>query len=97
MTWTVFLAWASGPGVSAIVAAILSVAIEHWPWYGALGPKQKRLIYAGLCLIVPMMAAMLRVASGQVSLSFDPLIWDALVAGAAAMGVGTLAHTPRLR
>ena len=97
MTWTVFLRWASGPGVSAIVAALLSVAVEYWPWYGRLDPKPKRVVYAGFCLIVPILAAMLRVASGHVVLSFDPLIWDALVAGAAALGVGTLAHTPRLK
>ncbi|HUX76866.1 MAG TPA: hypothetical protein VMY40_09525 [Anaerolineae bacterium] len=97
MTWTVFLRWASGPGVSAIVAALLSVAVEYWPWYGRLTPKPKRVLYAGFCLVVPIVAALLQVVSGHVALSFDPLVWDALVAGAAAIGVGTLAHTPRLK
>ena len=97
MTWTRFLLWASGPGVGAIVAALLSIAVEYWPWYGRLNPKPKRLVFAGFCLIVPIAGALLRVASGHVVLSFDPLLWDAMVAGAAALGVGTLAHTPRLK
>ena len=97
MTWTVFLTWAAGPGVSAIVAVLLSLAVEHWTWYGRLDPKRKRVLYAGLCLVVPIVAALLRVVSGHAALSWDPLIWDAIVAGAAAMGVGTVAHTPRLK
>ena len=97
MSWTQFLVWASGPGVAAIVAALLSVAVEYWPWYGRLHPKPKRLVFAGFCLIIPISAALLRVVAGHVALTFDPLIWDALVAGAAALGMGTLAHTPRLK
>jgi len=97
MSWTQFLVWASGPGVAAIVAALLSIAVEYWPWYGRLQPKPKRLMFAGFCLVVPSLASLLRVVSGHVALSFDPLMWDALVAGVAALGAGTLAHTPRLK
>jgi len=97
MSWTKFLEWASGPGVSAIVAVLLSIAVEYWPWYGRLNPKPKRLVFAGFCLVVPLLAAGLRVVSGHVGLSWDPLLWNAVVAAAAAIGAGTMAHTPRLK
>jgi len=97
MTFAQFLEWASGPGVSVIVAVLLSIAVEYWRWYGRLQPKPKRLLFAGLSLVVPVTAALVRAAVGHAPLSFDPLVWDALVAGVAALGAGTLAHTPRLK
>ncbi len=96
MGFSEFLAWASGPGVAAIVALLLSWLIEYVPRYELLEPKVKRLVFAGLCFVVPVLGALLRVAVGHASLSFDPLIWQALVAGAAAFGAGTALHTQHL-
>ena len=96
MGFSEFLSWASGPGVAAIVALLLSWLIEYWPRYKLLEPKLKRLVFGALCFIVPVIGALLRAATGQVTLTFDPLIWQALVAGAAAFGAGTALHTPKL-
>jgi hypothetical protein len=96
VTYAQFLSYASGPGVAVIVALVISILVEYVPPYGKLSPKPKRLVFAGLCLIVPVVAALLRAVGGYVPFTFDPLIWNALVSGAAALGVGTLAHTGKL-
>ena len=97
MTFQDFLRYASGPGVATIVAVILSLVVEMWPRFNELQPKTRRLVFIALCFGAPTLFALLRVAVGHVALSFDPLVWDALVAGFAAAGIGTLAHTPRLK
>ena len=96
MTLDQFLVYTSGPGVAIIVAVLMSLLAEHIPGFGELSPKRKRLLYGGLCLLVPLTAALIRAAGGYVPFSVDPLCWNALVAGAAALGVGTLTHTARL-
>jgi hypothetical protein len=92
-TW---LEWASGPLIPAIVAFVLSFVVEYFPQYEALAPKVKRLVFLGLCMIVPLLAATARGALGYEPWSFDPLYWHALWAGFAAYGVGNVTHTRRL-
>jgi len=92
-SWLVAL---SGPLVGTAVALVLSWVVEYLPQYEALAGKYKRLVYFGLCLIVPIAAACLRGVLGYVAWSFDPLIWHALWAGMGAAGVGTLAHIRKL-
>ena len=96
MGFSEFLSWASGPGVAAIVPLLLSWLIEYVPRYCDMEPKHKRLVFAALCFVVPTVGALLRAAVGHATLCFDPLVWDALVAGAAAFGVGTALHTREL-
>lgn len=96
MTFDEFLMAASGPLVAAIVGGILSFVVEYWPQFEALAERYKRLVFLALCLVVPAAAALLRAALGYVPLTFDPLIWQALVAGAAAGGIGTLVHARKL-
>lgn len=95
-TFDGFLAALAGPLVAAAVGVILSIVVEYWSGYEALQPKWKRLVFFGLCLIVPIAAAFLRWGLGYVELTFDPLIWHAIWNGAAAGGIGTLAHTRKL-
>jgi hypothetical protein len=87
---------ASGPLVGAVVAVIISWVVEFVPAYGSLAPRYKRLVYFGLCMVVPVSAACLRATLGYVAWSFDPLVWQALWNGAAAGGVGTLVHARKL-
>lgn len=96
-TFDAWLKALSGPLVSAAVGVLLSILVEYWPAYDTLHPKWKRLVFFGLCLIVPVLAACLRGILGYVAWSFDPLIWHAIWFGVAAGGIGTLAHTPRLK
>lgn len=86
----------SGPLISAVVGVIISWVIEFVPGYGSLAPRYKRLVYFGLCMVVPVTAACSRAALGYVAWSFDPLVWHALWNGAAAGGVGTLFHARKL-
>lgn len=91
-----FLQLLSGPLVAAAAGLALSVGVEYWRAYDNLEARWKRLIFFGLCLIIPVMAAVLRGALGYVPWSFDPLIWSAIWNGCAAGGIGTLAHTRKL-
>lgn len=95
-SFDVWLLAASGPLVSIIVGFLLSFAIEWWSGYDQLSPKQKRLAYFALCLLVPVAAACARAALGYVPWSFDPLIWHAMWNGFGAGGVGTMTHTRKL-
>ncbi len=87
---------ASGPAAAVIVGVLLSWVVELNPRYEEFAPKVKRLVFAALCLAVPLLAAALRGALGYVEWSFDPLFWHALWAGAAAIGVGTVVHVRKL-
>jgi ABC-type spermidine/putrescine transport system permease subunit II len=92
MSWEEALRYASGDGVAAIVAAVLSVLAEYWPWYGEQGPKVKQAVFFALALVVPLVAAGLGVATVDWSLSWDVTFWPALRAGLAAVAVGTGVH-----
>ena len=95
-TFDAFLAAVSGPLVAAAVALIMSWLVDLWPKYDKLDGRLKRLVFAALCLVIPVLAAVLRAALGYVPWSFDPLVWHAIWNGAGAFGVGTLAHTRKL-
>jgi hypothetical protein len=95
-TFDAWLTWASGPLVAAIVGFVLSFVVEWWPAYEKLAPRVKRVVFLGLCLIVPVLAAALRGLLGYTPWSFDPLFWHALWHGFAAYGVGNIAHTREL-
>lgn len=86
----------SGPLAGSAVAVLLSWLVEYWPAYQIFDPKYKRLVFFALSLILPVATACLRGALGYAAWSFDPLIWRAIVAGFAAAGVGTVAHTRKL-
>jgi hypothetical protein len=95
-SFDVWLQAMSGPLVGTAVALLLSVAAEHWSQFEALSPKSKRVVYFGLCMVLPLVAASLRALLGYVPWSFDPLLWHALWNGFGAAGVGTLGHTFKL-
>ncbi len=92
MTWANALIYASGPGVAAVIGVVLSFVVEYWAGYGALAARYKRLVFMGLCLAVPVLAALLRVAWGYVALSWDPLVWQAILAGGTAFLTGQITH-----
>lgn len=95
MTFADFLHYAAGPGVSAVVGVVLALVAEYIPAYQALAPKQKVLVFIAACFVLPLLAATLLGACGFEPWSFDPLYWQAIVAGFVASGIGTLAHTPQ--
>ena len=95
-TFDTWLQWASGPLVAAIVAVLLSWFVEWWPAYEGWAPRVKRVVFLGLCLIVPVLAATARGAFGYTPWSFDPLYWHAIWHGFAAYGAGNIAHIRKL-
>lgn len=94
-TFDAWLKAASGPLVSVIVGLVLSWLVGWWPAYNDWETRYKRLVYGGLCIVLPVAAASLRAALGYVSWSFDPLIWHALWHGFAAALTGTVDYHAR--
>lgn len=96
MTFAEALEYASGPGVAAVVGILLSFIVEYVPQYQALAPKQKRLVFLGLSLAVPVVAATLRGLWGYVAWGWESQYWPALWAGGVAFTSGTVTHVRRL-
>lgn len=86
------LIYASGIGIAVIVGFVISVLLDYWPAYADLTTAQKRALYAGFCLVVPIGAATLRGALGYTPWTFDPLYWHALWSGVATWIAGTAVH-----
>lgn len=99
MTWDEFLRWAASPGVNVIVGAVLSFVVDYLPKYDVLAPKWKRLVFFGLCMVVPLGATALAISTGVWGewADFANTWWPALVAGFTAGSAGTLAHTREVK
>ena len=93
-TWEEALFWANGPGTPVIDGLIISVLIEYWPAFQAMKQKNKVLVYIGLCLLVPLVATVLGIAThvygdwGDVRTTW----WFAIRSGLTAASLGTLFH-----
>jgi len=84
-----------GPALEAAVGFVLSFLAEKIPGWKDLTPAIKRLAFLGICLVVPLAAAGIGVASCGQPATFETF-WNAFLAGVAAFGGGTLAHTRKL-
>ncbi len=93
MEFAAFLRWCQGPGINLAVGALLAVVVEYWPQFQAMQSKHKRLAFFGLCLAVPLLAAVVACASGYQVWSFAATFWPVIWAGIVAAGSGTLVHT----
>jgi hypothetical protein len=97
MSWTEFLSYLRGPGVAAVVGVLLSYIVEFWPQYQSLESRYKRLVIAGLCFVVPVVATALSCASGMTVWGDWPdTWWPALVAGFVAFSSNQFAHMRKL-
>lgn len=97
MTWSDFLVLLSSPnGIAAAAGIVLSVLVEYIPAYKELAPKWKRLVFLGVCFIIPLAAAGLGIATVGWSASWEATFWPAVLAGGIAFGGGTVAHTRKL-
>jgi hypothetical protein len=97
MTWDEALKWAINPGIPAIAGVILAVLGEYWPRYQELVPKFKRLAFGAVCLVVPLVIAVLGVLTAGWALDWETTFWPALYAGGAAIVSGTAMHTKYLK
>jgi len=89
-----FLKWLqTAGGIGAASGAVLSIIMEYWAgWYEALGAKEKRLVFLGLCLVLPFIGAGVAALLGLQVFSVE-LVWALLWAGFAAFSGGTAMHT----
>lgn len=96
MSWSEALLYASGPGVAAVVGVVLSFVVEYWPAYTGLPARQKRLVFIGLSLAVPVIAATLRGLWGYAEWGWETLYWPAILSGGTAYLTGQVAHLRKL-
>ena len=96
MSWDEALRYAAGPGIAAIVGALVSVLVEYWPWFGQLDALRKRAVTFGLCLVVPLVAAGLGVATSGWPGSWEGTFWPALLAGFTAFTASQVVHSRKL-
>ena len=93
-TWSEALHFMIGPGAAVVAGVVISLLVEYWPWFQRLGQKYKVLVYVGLCVLVPLTATALAIATrtfgqwGDVATTWWPATW----AGFSAAGFGTLFH-----
>jgi len=96
MDWQTFVMYLQSEGIGVAVGILLSYVVEWFPKYEALEPKVKRLIFAGLCLLVPAVGVAFGIGSGFQEPVWATTFWPALVAAAVAFGAGTAMHTRKL-
>jgi len=97
MSWPQAVAYAATPlGVGVIAGLLLSWLADYVPRFTYLDAKQKRLVFLAACLVVPIAASLLAAATGLARLTWDPLLWNAIVAGVTAFGAGTVLNTRSL-
>jgi len=90
------LKWLQGAGLEAAVGAALSFVIEWWKGYADLTAQAKRLVFFGLCLVIPLAAAGVGILSCGQPPGFIETWWPAIIAGFVAFGAGTAVHTRKL-
>jgi len=98
MSWSEFLRYAAeANGVSVIVGIIISEVVERYvPGFALLESRWKRAVFFLLCLVLPLAASALGVATAEWPATWADTFWPALVAGVMAFGAGTVAHMRKL-
>lgn len=98
MSWKEFLQLMTGTGINAAVGMLLSLTTDYWPDYNALEPKWKRVLFFVICFLIPIVATVAAIVTGEFGAwgDWQTTWWPAIVAGATAAGVGTLVHTRKL-
>ncbi len=95
MTLVQALEFAAKVGVPAIAGAIVSFLAEYWGWYQLQPPKSKRLMFLGVCMIVPLLATLGLILLGTAP--NDAETWfQGLAAGFAAFWGSQVEHTKAL-
>ena len=96
MTLSEFLFYLQSNGVNAAVGFLLSFVVDWFPGFNDLDAKAKRFAMLGLCLAVPLLAALL----ATVGLKSQPFVletfWQAAMAGFLAFMSSQVAHARKL-
>ncbi|MDH7487523.1 MAG: hypothetical protein QHJ81_14765 [Anaerolineae bacterium] len=82
--------------IHAVIGFVMSFVVEWWPGFTELQPRVKRLVFMGLCFVIPLLSVVLQLAAGYAEFDFEGLVWPALVAGALAFLGGQVAHLRKL-
>jgi hypothetical protein len=96
--WRAFLTALMSPGfLSVVVGVALSYVVEYWEGYRLLDGRWKRLVFAGLCTVIPITGAGLFCLSGYGGwVDVEGVWWPALWAGGAVFFAGQVAHARKL-
>lgn len=99
MEWGEFLRAMAGPGANAAVGFLLSFTTDYWPGYEVMEAKYKRLIFISISFVIPVLATIAAIATGEFGqwADWQTTWWPAIVAGATSAFSGTLAHTRKLQ
>lgn len=93
ISWEQALLACSQPGIiNAVIAALSSVLIEYVPGFSGLDSKWKVLAFAGVSIVLPLLAAGLGVWTLGWPAGWDVTWWPALQAGVLAWMSGSGAH-----
>lgn len=95
LTWGEFLHLLVGPTAATVAGLLISLIIEYWPKFQAVvEPKFKTAIFFGLCMLIPLLATAMGIATGEFGAwgDWQTTWWPALVSGWAAAGIGSLVH-----
>lgn len=85
MSWNDFLVAMRGPEINTAVGVLIYVLANHWPRFGTLTPRNKRLAVMALSVLVPILATLLSVLTlGLPFGNWATTWWPALVAGVMA-------------
>lgn len=94
MTFDQILQYLSGPGLEAAIAFLLFVFLPDMlgrSWEEVVPPTLRRPIFAVICMVLPVLSAMMRVWLGFVTFDFDAVLVPAILAGGAAYLASTVA------
>lgn len=93
-SWAEALHFMVGPGAAVASGVVISILIGYWAWFEALEEKHKVAVYVGLCVLVPLVATALAIATRTWGTWLDVAgtWWPAIWAGFTAAGFGTLFH-----
>lgn len=83
-------------GIAVGVGVALSYIADYIPQYKSLAKKQKRLVFLGVSLLVPLTASLLGSLTANWPWSWDQVYWPALASGLLTFGSGTVAHVRAL-
>lgn len=94
MTWAEFVNQMRGPGVNMAVGFFLYWILDWYPDFELCAPRTKRLVVAGLSLVIPLAATVAAVLTlGLPANDWAGTWWPAIVSGGVAFGTSTIFHT----
>ena len=96
-SWSEFLKFiTTAPGIQVVLGFVLARLAEVWPAFQDKPKEIKQFVFAGICMIVPVIGAVLGILTAGWEPTWEITFWPAIVAGfsaaCTAFAAGTLAN-----